>query len=47
MPDLILSQPFLLTDLFVQLSTFHEVKNENNTIFLFVDLVDADNIGVI
>ena len=47
LPDLTFCQSLLLADPLIQLTPFHKIQNENYTVLFFVDLVNADNVGMV
>lgn len=36
-----------MTNSFIELSTLHELENKYNTVFLFEDLIDVDDVGMV
>lgn len=47
LPDLILSEFSFLTDLSIELPSFHVLKNQNDSILLFEDFVNVDDTRMV
>jgi hypothetical protein len=46
-PNLLLSDTFLLPHIVIQLPALHVLKDEDNAVLLFEYFIDVDNIGVV